>query len=217
MYELDKNIFAMHMAVFFEDGTEVPVLKFATKLQEEFRIMFPKEPEIVPLPDDAPKEIPRCTFRNDRNATVTLALNRMDFNGGFKIGTDWKNHINAILLNFIKICASFDIKVVRIGVVVQALCNDDVIEELNQRVAIDDFGESEEKNISFVKKKEFGDILINIITSIAYNKKNINNSRVVSVDSNTDISNKLPSETNQKMEIVQIIIDEIEGKLKNVF
>ena len=217
MYELDKNIFAMHMAVFFEDGTEVPVLKFATKLQEEFRILFPNEPEIVPLPGDAPKEIPRCTFRNDRNATVTLALNRMDFNGGFKIGVDWKNHINAILLNFIKICVSLDVKVVRMGVVVQALCNDDVIEELNKRVAIDGFGESEEKNISFVKKKEFGDILINIITSIAYNKKNLNNSRVVSVDSNTDISSKLPSDTNQKMEIVQIIIDEIEGKLKNVF
>ncbi|MGN0352378.1 MAG: hypothetical protein ACI4ES_12060 [Roseburia sp.] len=217
MYELDKNVFAMHMALFFEDQTEVPVLKVALKLQEEFKILFPSEPEIVPIPIDAPKEIPRCTFRNDRNASMTLALNRIDFDGGFKVGNDWKNNITIILLNFLKICKQFDIKVNRIGVIVQASGSDDVISELNSKVRIDGFGESEEKNISFVIKKQKENILLNIITNIIYNKKNSDNSKVVSIDANTDISNELPDDINGKMDIIQLIIDEIEGKLKNVF
>lgn len=217
MYELDKNIFAMHMALFFEDGTEVPILKVALRLQEEFKIVFPQEPDIVPLPSDAPKEIPRCTFKNDRNATLSLSLNRIDFNGGFKAGIDWKNQINIIFFNLFRICEQFDIKVVRIGVVVQALGDDDIICELNTRVSIDGFAESEEKNVSFVMKKQVDEILLNVITNIIYNKKNEDNSKVISVDVNTDICNTLPSDGNEKMNIVQIIIDEIEGKLKNVF
>ena len=163
MYELDKNIFSMHMALFFEDGTDVPILKVALKLQEEFKIVFPKEPEIVPLPSDAPKEIPRCTFKNDRNATLSLSLNRIDFNGGFKAGIDWKNQINIIFYNLLKICEKFDIKVVRIGVVVQALGDDNIIDELNDRVSIEGFAESEEKNVSFVMKKQVLGILLNVI------------------------------------------------------
>ena len=217
MYELDKNVFAIHMALFFADGVEVPVLKIALKLQEEFKIMFPSEPNIMPLPIDAPKEIPRCTFRNENGASITVALSRMDFDAGIKVNTDWKNHISAVLLNFMRICETLDIRIIRAGVVVQALGDDRIIGELNSRVNIEGFEESEEKNISFVKKKQIEDILLNVVTNIVYNRKNTDASKVVSVDANTDMSNELPDGIVNKMHIIELIIDEIEGKLKNVF
>lgn len=217
MYELDKNIFNMHMALFFAENADVPVFKVAQKLQDDFKQIFPGDPEMLPLPADAPKEIPRCTFKNDRNTTMTIALNRMDFDGGFKVGTDWKNYITIILLNFLRTCSQFGIAVVRLGVVVKAKDDGSTIAELNRKVSIDGFDESEEKSVFYVSKKSVDDILFNVVTNLIYNEKSVDASEVVSIDVNTDISNNLPSEVDKQIEVVQLMIDEVEGKLKNVF
>lgn len=217
MYNLDKNIFNLHMALFFNEDTVFPVLNVALKLQEDFRMMFPNEPEIVPLPIDAPKEIPRCIFRNEKDSSITVSQCRIDFDAGIKVNTDWRNHIQVVLLNFLRMCEMFDIRVERVGVVVQAYGNDDIISELNTKVNIVEFKESEEKNMSYVIKKKVDNILLNIITNVIYNTKNNDASKVVSVDVNTDVSNELPDGISDKLRIIQMMIDEIEGKLENVF
>lgn len=215
MYTVAQNIFSSHIAVFLADDSNFNVLKMAQCIQEEFSTVFPTTPEILPLPSDAPREFPRCTFRNSQNTTLTLSLNRIDYDA-IENSSNWKNNIRIILLNLFNICNDQRISTSRVGIVIHSTYDDIILSRLNDLISIECFKGSHEKHISYVTQKNIDDISLNIITDITYNSQN-QKDKLIFVDVNTNQAYILPENISEKMNIVELIITEIEEKLANVF
>ena len=76
---MPKKVFGIQVAFFFTEESNISILKIAAAIQEAFKAMFPTEPQILPLPQDAPPEVPRCIFQKpDGSATLTVSPIRMD-------------------------------------------------------------------------------------------------------------------------------------------
>lgn len=215
--ERDKNVIRVHVAVFFEDAPDV--LKLALVVKEIFSTMFPNEPQIIPLPPDAPADAPRCIFQNtEGSANLTFSLSRMDLDNSLIVGSPWKNHIEVIELAFISICKNCNIRIKRLGIVVQTLIDDELIQKTNERIKIEDFCKSDEKNISWVVHEHLSDsLMININTNIQINSNNIDFKGVMTLDVNTSIDSSLPNENKDLTEVVSLLLNRIEVGMKNVF
>ena len=122
--KLSDNVFGMQVAFFFAENSEISILDLATEVKGLFRAMFPNDPQMFLLPDDAPKDIPRCIFqKSDGSAKLSFGLARMDFNAGLKEATPWKNNFEIVIYALAQICKNKNIDVTRIGLVVQTFAD----------------------------------------------------------------------------------------------
>lgn len=217
--ELDKNVVKVHVAVFFKDNSDIPVLKLATAIKELFATMFPQDPQILPVPLDAPVDAPRCIFqKEDGSANITFSFSRIDFDGSLKAGSPWRSHIELIEYLFLALCKACNIKIKRLGIVVQAIIDDELIEMLNQKTSIDDFCASDEKQLSWVTHKALSDLVkININTTLQVNYNNPEIKGTLSIDVNTHINSILPEDESEITKIVGELLSRVEEKMKNVF
>ena len=102
--DLSNDVFGMQVAFFFDEGSNISILDFAGEIKELYKAMFPDDPQILPLPSDAPPEVPRCIFqKEDASARLSFSQVRMDFNAGLKDGRGWKNNYETIIYTFVLI------------------------------------------------------------------------------------------------------------------
>lgn len=215
--DLEKNVVKVHIAVFFNDSPDV--LKLAFSLRETFSIMFPNGPQIIPLPSDAPIDAPRCVFQNETgSANLNFGLSRMDLDNSLKIGAPWKSHIQVIEMAFIDICKQCNIGIKRLGIVVQSLIDDELIQNTNKKVNVPDFIQSEEKNIAWVMHESISDsIKLNINTNVQIHTDNPDAIGTLTLDVNTNVHSKLPKEDKELVGLIELMLTKIEEKMKNVF
>ena len=64
MMGLMDKINRVHIAVFFDEETKISSLDLASAIRKAFITVFPDEPQMIPLPVEAPKEVPRCIFQS---------------------------------------------------------------------------------------------------------------------------------------------------------
>ena len=213
----DRDVFRVHLAVFFDNETKVPVLKLASTIKDIFINMFPNEPQILPLPPDAPNDAPRCIFQMEgKDVSLNFSLVRMDYDAGLVDGTQWKNHIEVIANSFINICKICDIDIKRIGIVAQVRNAKEAIEYLNKKVVIDEFVKSDEKNISWVSHKKINSNLgINIFITLRFNENELQNTDVSIIDVNTDVTSEL--QKDNLIRVMSILTSQIGERIENVF
>lgn len=214
---VENNVFYLQVAFFFPSNANFSIVKFAGIIQEEFQAMFKNEPTIMPLPDDAPKEIPRCVFKNDNGAELSFGMSRMDFKTTIKEAESWKNSMEVMAYNFSKLCRTFRIGIDRIGCVVQANPNRECIEEISKYVDISDFKNSNEKMINWVDKKEIDGVKINDVINIKTNENDVKFPHIVVIDVNTQKECPLSQNEIELKKAVNVILDEIEARIKDVF
>lgn len=214
---LNENVIKVHIAVFFEKSPDA--FKLALALKETFSTMFPNDPQMIPLPPEAPADAPRCVFQNaEGSANLTFGLNRMDLDNSLKVGSPWRNHIEVIELAFIAICKACEIKIKRLGIVVQTLADDILIQNVNGKININNFSESDEKNIAWVVHEKVHDSLeFNVNTNIQINYKNPESNGILTFDVNTSVNSHLPQEETGLVKIIGLLLDRIEEKMKDVF
>lgn len=217
--DLEKKIIKVHVAAFFNDGAEVPIMKMMMTIKELFANMFPQDPQILPLPSETPAEAPRCIFqKQDKTANLSFSLVRIDFDGSFKEGGPWKNHIEVIAYTFISLCITLGVGVKRLGVVVQALTDESIDKELSEKVSLQDFKNSDEKSMSWMRHDfEPNDLQVNINTALQVNRINPDFNGILTIDANTHVNSKLPQDIKKLSEVIDMLISKIEGKLHDVF
>lgn len=215
--ELNKNVIKVHIAIFFEESPDA--FKLALALKETFSTMFPDDPQMIPLPPDAPPEAPRCVFQNaEGSASLTFGLNRMDLDNSLKTSAPWRNHIEVVELAFIAICKVCEIRISRLGIVVQTLIDDGLIQEINKQVNITDFPKSDEKNLAWVVHERINDTLeFNVNTNVQINYNNPESKGFLTFDVNTSVASDLPKGDAELINIIGLLLNRIEGKMKNVF
>ena len=215
--EILKSVVRVHIALFFE---EIPdALKLALALKETFSTMFPKDPQMIPLPPEAPEDAPRCIFQNEGgSANLTFSLARMDLDNSLKIGSPWRNHVEVIGLTFVAVCKTCDIKIKRLGIATQILMDENLIQESNEKTLIADFKSSDEKNIAWVTHKQISEFLkLNINTNVQINCNNPEAKGVLMLDVNTSIDSDIPRDDVEVLKIMGVLLDQIEEKMQNVF
>lgn len=186
------TVFSIHIAVFFGEGVKVPVLKLANMIQDRFAAYFQnQEPHILPMPEDAPADAARCLFINNRvnpkvDSLLTFSYERLDFEYLSENCNDWKNQLETCAMSLFAICKEYSIPVTRVGFVVSADCEDDLKYTLDSRIGIDDFASSDEKKISYLVKKNSGELPYNLITIINVNDNEEVHKNVLKVDVNTE-------------------------------
>lgn len=210
----------IQIALFFEENADIPIVKFAGSLQDEYRVMFEKEPQIIPLPPEAPKEAPRCIFEKEGGAArLTFSLSRIDFFASLKDGKGWKNYIEVIIYTLLKVCEKFSIRIARIGIIVESPIDKTFENNLIGKVSINNYADSDEKGVSWVSHDIIKDsISINVMHNV---KVNHNVQEIIpyigsfSIDANTNIGVKLYEENISIIDVAGALLDEIEEHFKN--
>ena len=117
------------------------------------------------------------------------------------------------MYNFLQILKDENINIERMGIVVQADCEQNLIDDLNKKVMIDSFSDSNEKNVTFLHKETD----LNYITSFNINENDSDHKRFVMIDVNTFKEDKIYLSQEDPKKVVEKLIKGIEEKLTNVF
>lgn len=215
--DLEKNVTKIHIAVFFNENPDAFKLAFA--LKETFSTMFPNGPQMIPLPPDAPEDAPRCVFQNEAgSANLNFSLSRMDMDNSLKVEAPWRNHIEIVEMAFVAICKQCNIGIKRLGIVVQSLIDDELIQTTSEKVSVLDFKQSEEKNIAWVTHELVDDsIKLNVNTNIQIHTNNPKELGTLTLDVNTSVDSILPQVDKDLLTLVGTMLDKIQEKMKNVF
>lgn len=214
MGNIFDNITVVHTVVFF-DG-KLQTLKVANDLQAGFSELFSDEPQILPS-IDAPNDVPRCIFRSKIGTSLIVYGDRIDFEANLNPNVGYKDVVSSVVAATVAIVLKNDLFVRRIGMIIQARDDGELLERLNSSVTVPGYSDSVEKSLSFVKKENRDNYLINTVTTYAYNRDNEDNSKLVTVDVNTDKSCVL-SQNNETLNVlVTLLTDITEEKLVNVF
>ena len=67
------NIYKVQMAYFFKEKSEIRAFGLISSLYNQLKDVFKTEPQSIPIPDDAPADVPRCVW-NDINTSLTFNL-----------------------------------------------------------------------------------------------------------------------------------------------
>lgn len=215
--ELEKNVIKVHIAVFFNENPDA--FKLALALRETFSTMFPNGPQMIPLPPEAPADAPRCVFQNEvGSANLTFGLSRMDLDNSLNAGSPWRNHVEVIEMAFVSICKACNIEIKRLGIVVQSRIEEELIQKTNEKVSVPDFKQSEEKNIAWVIHENVNDFLkLNINTNVQIHTNNPEIKGTLTLDVNTSIDSILSQNESELLNLISVMLNKIEEKMKNVF
>lgn len=165
-----EKLIHLQLALFFETPESRPD-KLANKIEDTVKDVFDQMPNIIPLPSDAPPEIPRVMMQSsDEIFICNIGNNRVDFIGNF---ANVDGEINDIFDGFLIkanqfLDAVFESKrVIRFGLVGQYfLQEDDLTEKLKNKYFKAEIGHFDELNIKFNKRFDFEDLKFNDIIDI---------------------------------------------------
>ncbi|MER1958862.1 MAG: hypothetical protein ABS942_15875 [Solibacillus sp.] len=165
-----EKLIHVQLAMFFETPENRPD-KLANKIEDVVKDVFDQMPNIIPLPSEAPPEIPRVIMQSsDGVFTCNIGSNRVDFIGNF---ANFDGEIDSIFDEFLIkayqfLEAVFESKrVIRFGLVGQYFFQeDDLTEKLKNKYFKTDIGQFDELNLKFNKRFNFEDLKFNDIIDI---------------------------------------------------
>lgn len=167
-----EKLVQVQMALFFETLENRPD-KIANKIEDAIENVFDQMPNIIPLPSDAPPEIPRVVMNSsDRIFTCNISKLRADFIGNF---SNLEDEIDVTIDNFLDTASKFlkaviNVKrIIRFGLVGQYFFEEqNLTEKLKHKYFRPDIGDFDELNLKFNKRFEFDGIQFNDVVDIIH-------------------------------------------------
>lgn len=178
-----KNI---HIALFFSSSANFKPLKLASSLDEKMQSLFDVEPMILPIPADAPAELPRISINKDGIGSIGVSFVRADLS--LEQGED--SCLEDVLLNirtFIDCIMESGAQVARVGFVHRfALPPDITTASLKERyIKENKFNDVNEMNMSWLRRWETSTLdevlTVNRMVSVICDRAN----KLLIVDNNT--------------------------------
>src|SRR3989338_4703302 len=180
---MKTKIVNIQLALFFQENISRPD-KVSTSINHEMNNLFDAMPFILPMPNDAPAEIPIVQMKSELNKeyNCNIARSRVDFyfNPEKEISDfeDFEKEYDAHATKFIS--AVFKsikpIKISRLGFVVQYFVEDNnPTETIKRKLISKELGSLRDLSIRFNQNNSVGNIKINDITNIQTGKVTKNN------------------------------------------
>lgn len=205
------NVHKVQMAYFFGEKSEIRTFKLINSLYSQFQEIFHTDPQSLPVPEDAPPDVPRCIW-DDVNNSLTFNKVRLDYSFNIPSKSNWEE----LLPDFNeKIALAINnhpgITIDRVGLVAEAMSMDNLHNLLEECIRIDKFTKAKEANISWLEQIE----LYNVWTYITINESEALNKIVFDV-------NSIPGYRLQEKGItgknaINKCSELLKGKITNVF
>lgn len=166
-----EKILKLQLAIFFDTLQSRPD-NLITPINLDMGNLFNAMPHIMPLPIDAPYEIPRVLLRSEDNQyNCNISLSRIDFilNGNYRDETKWpditKDFMAKVRL-FVKSVYSRS-NITRFGLIGNFFIPDkQSSKSITKKYLKVDLASAEEINLRFNKRVSYQDINLNSVTSI---------------------------------------------------
>ena len=203
------NIYKVQMAYFFKEKSEIRAFGLISSLYNQLKDVFKTEPQSIPIPDDAPADVPRCVW-NDINTSLTFNKLRLDFSFNIPSRFNWEH----LLVRFNdKITKAFDgceVIIDRVGLVSELMSIDNLHNILNEFVNIEKFNGSSEANISWLENIDS----YNVWTYIIINELKNENKIIFDINSLPDC--KLSEQGVLAKDAMNKCAEKLKGKMLNV-
>lgn len=203
------NIYKVQMAYFFREKSEIRAFGLISSLYNQLKEVFKTEPQSIPIPDDAPDDVPRCVW-NDVNTSLTFNKLRLDFSFNIPSRFNWEQllvRFNDKITNAFDEC---DVIIDRVGLVSELMSFDNLHNLLNEYVKIDKFNGASEVNMSWLENID----LYNVWTYIIINESKNENKIIFDINSLPD--SKLSEQGVLGKEAISRCAEKLKGKMLNV-
>jgi hypothetical protein len=212
-----ERLMQLQFALFFDNVDNRPD-KLISKIDEALDGVFDQIPTILPIPSDAPPEIPRVNMVSSNGVYLcNIAKNRIDFIVNYM---NSGNSVTVNLENFIKMVHAFSEtifrykNIVRFGFVGRYFINDnDPVNKIQSKYLKREIGDLHEISIRYNKRFERDGLVLNDVIEI--NQGNIVDNGIVSqvgISVQRDINNVPVDSLN--FEKVMSIVSSCENKFK---
>lgn len=203
------NIYKVQMVYFFREKSEIRAFGLISSLYNQLKDVFKTEPQSIPIPDDAPDDVPRCVW-NDVNTSLTFNKLRLDFSFNIPSRFNWEQllvRFNDKITNAFDEC---DVIIDRVGLVSELMSFDNLHNLLNEYVKIDKFNGASEVNMSWLENID----LYNVWTYIIINESKNENKIIFDINSLPD--SKLSEQGVLGKEAISRCAEKLKGKMLNV-
>ena len=203
------NIYKVQMAYFFREKSEIRAFGLISSLYNQLKDVFKTEPQSIPIPDDAPDDVPRCVW-NEVKTSLTFNKLRLDFSINIPSRFNWEQllvRFNDKITNAFDEC---DVIIDRVGLVSELMSFDNLHNLLNEYVKIDKFNGASEVNMSWLENID----LYNVWTYIIINESKNENKIIFDINSLPD--SKLSEQGVLGKEAISRCAEKLKGKMLNV-
>lgn len=203
------NIYKVQMAYFFKEKSEIRAFGLISSLYNQLKDVFKTEPQSIPIPDDAPADVPRCVW-NDINTSLIFNKLRLDFSFNIPSKYNWEQLLVMFNDRITKAFDGCDVIIDRVGLVSELMSLDNLHNLLNEYVKIDKFNVASEVNISWLENVD----LYNVWTYIIINESKNENKIIFDINSLPDC--KLSEQGVLGKDAISKCAEKLKGKMLNV-
>lgn len=166
-----EKLLQMQIALFFDEIENRPD-KLMDKIDDALEGIFDQMPTILPIPPDAPPEVPNVIMNSSNGIyNCNIAKSRIDFSVNYasssnSVSVDIESFIDKVRL-FATVVFSYK-NIVRFGLVGQYFFrNPDPLKKIQSKYLKTDLGELEELSIRYNKKFESHGIEVNDLIEVS--------------------------------------------------
>lgn len=203
------NIYKVQMAYFFKEKSEIRAFGLISSLYNQLKDVFKTEPQSIPIPDDAPADVPRCVW-NDINTSLTFNKLRLDFSFNVPSKYNWEQLLHEFNDKITKAFDGCEVIIDRVGLVSELMSIDNLHNILNEFVNIEKFNGSSEANISWLENIDS----YNVWTYIIINELKNENKIIFDINSLPDC--KLSEQGVLAKDAMNKCAEKLKGKMLNV-
>lgn len=197
------------MAYFFKEKSEIRAFGLISSLYNQLKDVFKTEPQSIPIPDDAPADVPRCVW-NDINTSLTFNKLRLDFSFNIPSKYNWEQLLHEFNDKITKAFDGCEVIIDRVGLVSELMSIDNLHNILNEFVNIEKFNGSSEANISWLENIDS----YNVWTYIIINELKNENKIIFDINSLPDC--KLSEQGVLAKDAMNKCAEKLKGKMLNV-
>lgn len=209
MGNLNVDVYKVQMAYFFKEKSEIRAFGLISSLYNLLKDNLKTEPQSIPIPDDAPADVPRCVW-NDINTSLTFNKLRLDFSFNIPSRCNWEQLLAEFNDKITKAFDECDVIIDRVGLVSELTSADNLHDLLNKYVKIEKFNGAAEANISWLES----DDLYNVWTYIFINESMNENKIIFDINSLPDY--KLSEQGVLGKDIISECAEKLKGMILNV-
>lgn len=203
------NIYKIQMAYFFREKSSIRTFGLISSLYAQLKDVFKTEPQSLPIPDEAPEDVPRCIW-NDVNTSLTFNKVRLDFTFNIPSKFNWKQLLTEFNKKITVAIDEQEIIIDRVGLVSELMSADSLHELLKEYIQINKFNSAGEANISWLESIES----YNVWTYFTINESKDINKIVFDINSLPEC--KLADQGTTGKEAVDKCAELLKGKMINV-
>lgn len=203
------NIYKIQMAYFFKEKSEIRAFGLISSLYNQLKDVFKTEPQSIPIPDDAPADVPRCVW-NDINTSLTFNKLRLDFSFNVPSKYNWEQLLHEFNDKITKAFDGCEVTIDRVGLVSELMSIDNLHNILNKFVNIEKFNDASEANISWLENIDS----YNVWTYIIINELKNENKIIFDINSLPDC--KLSEQGVLAKDAMNKCAEKLKGKMLNV-